>query len=356
MMELILHKAAQGARLTREEALMLASDHTVAHLHALGAAALQNRTRRFGRTATYVLNLVINPSNLCDGGCRFCHYHAEEGDAHAYVLTEDEILQRIRTFAPRELHITGGMNRHWPFPRNLALIRQIRTLHPELYLKAYTAVEIARFARDAQCPPQTILRQLQEAGLQSLTGGGAELFAERMRRQYCPAKITPDEWLAIHRAAHELGLRSNATMLYGLDESPAELVEHLLRLRAAQELSGGFTCFIPLAYQPARGNPDETGVPPRETLRVIALARLILDNIPHLKAYWPMIGLETAAAALSWGADDLDGTLGEERIAHAGAARTPRALSAEKMQETIHTGGFDPVERDGAFQRDVTYA
>jgi aminodeoxyfutalosine synthase len=351
MIDLILQKAAAGERLTREESLALAGDCSVAHLHALGAAALQNRTRRFGRTATYVLNLVINPSNICDGGCTFCHYHAQEGDAHAYVLAEDEILRRLQELAPRELHITGGMNRHWPFARNLALLRQIRTLHPGLYIKAYTAVEIARFARDTLRPARDILRQLQEAGLQSLTGGGAELFAERMRRQYCPTKLSPDEWLAIHLAAHELGLRSNATMLYGLDESPAERVDHLLRLRTAQEQSGGFTCFIPLAYQPAKGSPAGHGPSPRESLRMIALSRLILDNIPHLKAYWPMIGLETAAAALSWGADDLDGTLGKERIAHAGAARTPRALSAETMQETIRMGGFEPVERDGAFQK-----
>jgi aminodeoxyfutalosine synthase len=350
MMDLILQRAAAGERLTRAEALALASDSSVAQLHALGQAALQNRTRRFGRTATYVLNLAINPSNICDGGCTFCHYHAEEGDAQAYVLAEDEILRRIQELAPREVHITGGMNRFWPWARSQDLIRQIRAHNPAIYIKGFTAVEIARFAQDTHQTPRQILQTLQEAGLQSLTGGGAELFAERMRRQYCPTKLTPDDWLAIHQTAHALGLRSNATMLYGLGESAEELVDHLLRLRTAQELSGGFTCFIPLAYQPGKEQPDATTPSPRESLRVIALSRLILDNIPHLKAYWPMIGLETAAAALSWGADDLDGTLGEERIAHAGAARTPRALSAESMQTTIRLGGFEPVERDGAWR------
>ena len=241
------------------------------------------------------------------------------------------------------------MNRFWPFARALQLIDKIRSAHPSVYIKAYTAVEIDRFAQDEKQTPRDILQSLQAAGLQSLTGGGAELFAERMRRQYCPSKITAAAWLAIHHTAHALGLSSNATMLYGLGESAEELVDHLLQLREAQAQSHGFSCFIPLAYQPAKNNPAERSPAPRENLRVIALSRLILDNVPHLKAYWPMIGVETAAAALSWGADDLDGTLGEERIAHAGNARTPSALSAEMMQTTIRLGGFIAQERDGDF-------
>ncbi|MEI8242370.1 MAG: CofH family radical SAM protein [bacterium] len=348
-MKQILSKAANGQPLTREEALALASDPSVSHLHALGQAALQNRRQRFGRTATYVLNAAINPSNICDRNCGFCHYHAAEGDPRAYVLTEDDILRRIAELRPREVHITGGLNRFWPFANARQLISQICARHPAVYIKAYTAVEIDRFAQDEKKTPRDILLSLQEAGLQSLTGGGAELFSERMRRAYCPSKITAEAWLAIHRTAHELGLSSNATLLYGLGESAAELVDHLLRLREAQAQSRGYSCFIPLAYQPEKGNPDDAGPSPRESLRVIALSRLILDNVPHLKAYWPMIGVETAAAALSWGADDLDGTLGEERIAHAGAARTPGALSAAMMQTTIRLGGFLAVERDGNF-------
>ncbi len=345
----ILCKAANCQRLTRAEALALASDLSVNHLHALGQAALQNRLTRFGRNATYVLNLAINPSNICDRKCGFCHYHADEGAPHAYVLSEDDILRRIAELQPREVHITGGMNRFWPYAKARQLISRIRTLHPNVYIKAYTAVEIDRFAQDEKQTPDEILRALQEAGLQSLTGGGAELFSERMRRKYCPSKITAEQWLAIHRTAHALGIGSNATMLYGLGESAEELVDHLIRLREAQEQSGGFSCFIPLAYQPAKQNPADHGPSPRENLRVIALSRLILDNVPHLKAYWPMIGIETASAALSWGADDLDGTLGEERIAHAGETRSPSAMSAETMQTTIQLGGFTAVERDGVF-------
>ena len=343
-------KAANRQPLSQEEALALASDFSVTHLFALGQAARQNRVARFGRTATYVLNVAINPSNICDQKCGFCHYHASEGDPQAYVLSEADILQRIEQLNPREVHITGGMNRFWGFSQARQLIRQIRAQHPAIYIKAYTAVEIDRFARDEQQPVRDILRTLQEAGVQSLTGGGAELFSEKMRRNYCPSKITPDEWFSIHRTAHELGLSSNATLLYGLGESPEELVDHLLRIRQTQAQSGGFSCFIPLAYQPKKQSTDDCGPSARENLRVIALARLILDNVPHIKAYWPMIGVETAATALSWGADDLDGTLGEERIAHAGDARTPSALSAAMMQTTIRLGGFVPVERNGNFK------
>lgn len=348
-LDVILLQAASGQRITKDESLTLVSDASIDHLYKLGAAALQNRLMRFGRKATYVLNLAINPSNICDGKCGFCHYHADEGDPHAYVLSEDDIIRRIGEFRPREVHITGGLNRFWPFPKALQLIERIRSLHPALYIKAYTAVEIDRFARDEKRSSRDILLDLKRAGLQSLTGGGAELFSESMRRRHCPSKISPDEWLAVHRTAHAMGVGSNATLLYGLGESLADVVDHLLVLRAAQDQSGGFSCFIPLAYQPDKGDPLDRGPSPLENLRVMALSRLILDNVPHLKAYWPMIGVETAAAALSWGADDLDGTLGEERIAHAGDARSPSAMSAGMMKTTIQLGGFTAVERDGDF-------
>lgn len=341
--------AGKIARFSRAESLELAGDLSVNHIHALGKAALANRLARFGRRATYVVNLAINPSNICDGKCRFCHYHVEEGATGAYVLTQEDILRRISEAEPSEVHITGGMNRFWHFRNALALIAGIRKQHPSIYIKAYTAVEIDRFARDGRLPHGEILRALKDAGLQSLTGGGAELFSESMRKKYCAEKISPRDWLAVHRTAHELGIATNATMLYGLGESSEEIVDHLLALREAQDATGGFSCFIPLAYQPRKGDPDDGGPSPLENLRIIALARLIFDNCQHIKAYWPMIGVETAAAGLSWGADDLDGTLGEERIAHAGDSKSPLALSHEMMRETIRMGGFEAVERDGFF-------
>ncbi|MBI5399303.1 CofH family radical SAM protein [Candidatus Saganbacteria bacterium] len=348
LLENILNKGALGQRLDRVEALQLAQLKTVDEVHALGSAALQNRLKRFGRQATYVLNLTVNPSNICDSKCKFCHYHAAEDDPTAYVMTLEEILKQIKELKPKEIHVTGGLNKHWPYKKSRELIAQIRKIYSALYIKAFTAVEIDRFAKDEARTAEEILLELKNSGLNSLAGGGAELFSLRMRKKYCPDKIGPKRWLEIHHLSHQLGISSNATMLYGLKESAEEIVDHLLALRAAQNKTGGFSCFIPLAYQREKGT-DENGPSPLKNLRIIALARLILDNFKHIKAYWPMIGVDTAAVALSWGADDLDGTLGKERIAHSGSAVSPESLSRSMMIRTIEAGGFTAVERNGYF-------
>ncbi len=339
-----------GQRLSEEEALALAEANTPTEIHHLGEAALLNRKRRFGERATYVYNLSINPSNICNGGCLFCRYSALPDDDHAYVLEENTIFDQIATTNPSEVHIVGGMNRIWGFQRNLALISDIRERYPLMHIKAYTAVELDWFSRFEDLTIEEVLISLKEAGLNALPGGGAEIFSARMRSKYCPSKLSPEGWIAIHHLAHKMDISTNATMLYGLGETPTERVEHLLALREAQDKTGGFSCFIPLAYQPGEERMSEDRVSPIVDLSVVALARLILDNVPHIKAYWPMIGLDTTAVALSWGADDLDGTLGHERIAHTAGARTPRSVTQEQMEETIRLGGFEPAERDGRFR------
>lgn len=343
-----LEKGARAERLTPEEALALSDLKTPEEIHLLGTAARNNRIHRFAKVATYVTNLSINPSNICEGNCAFCGYSARKSDDHAYVLDEQTILGRIDRLNPVEVHIVGGMNQEWGFNRNLELIRTIKRQRPQMHVKGFTAVEIDWFARSEKTTPTLVLEAFKEAGLNALPGGGAELFSERMRSRYCPTKLSPEGWLHIHSLAHGMGISTNATMLYGLDESPEERVEHLLALRAAQDQTGGYSCFIPLAYQPWK-ETDKPGPSVNTTLGVIALSRLVLDNVSHIKAYWPMIGLETTAAALSWGADDLDGTLGEERIAHAAGATTPKSTTRKVMEETIRLGGFTPVERDGWF-------
>ena len=345
----ILEKGSSLKRVSKPEALALANLTTVNQIHKLGQAGLKNRMNRFGRKASYVLNLAVNPSNICDSECGFCHYHASEHDPHSYVLTTEDILNQIKSFQPTEVHITGGLNKHWSYAKSLALITQIRSVHQKLYIKAYTAVEIDRFANDEKHSRLEILKELAAAGLNSLTGGGAEIFSERMRAKYCPTKIKPEAWLKTHHLAHGLGLSSNATMLYGLGETSEEIIDHLFALRDAQDKTGGFSCFIPLAYQPMKNNSSDYSSSPLENLKIIALSRLVLDNFNHIKAYWPMIGIETAAVGLSWGADDLDGTLGKERIAHAGDSRSPEALSRSMMIATIKSGGFIPHERRGDF-------
>ena len=344
-----LEKGAHAERLSLEEAFALAADITPDRLHAMGAAALANRRKRFGNKATFVFNLQINPANICGAGCTFCNYAASKNDAHAYVLNEEQIMDQVAQLKPTEAHIVGGLNQVWPYERNLDLVHRLRQAHPELHIKAYTAVEIAYFAKTTRKNEIQILEALKKAGMNAMPGGGAEIFSQRLYKQHWKNKIGPKEWVRIHQLAHGLDIPTNATMLFGFGDTWTERIEHMLTLRDAQDASKGFACFIPLAFQPGRGKFDTEGPTPLETLAVLAIARMVLDNIDHLKSYWPMTGVETAAAGLSWGADDMDGTISEEKIAHLAGANTPKGLAREKMTETIQMAGFVPVERDGLF-------
>jgi aminodeoxyfutalosine synthase len=330
--------------------MALVSDLSPTHMHDLGRAALRNRQARYGLRATYIFNQHVNPSNICNRGCAFCNYGAQPDAPHAFSLDEEDILESIATLAPTEVHIVGGVNDVWPYERNLQLVQTLRRRFPALYIKAFTAVEIDAFARSSGKSVDAILAALSAGGMNAMPGGGAEIFAERLRRRYWRNKIGPETWLAIHRKAHDRGIATNATMLFGIGDGWEERVAHMLALRECQTQSGGFEAFIPLPYQPGRADIRSEGPTVSEILGVLALARLILDNIPHLKAYWPMAGLETAAAGLSWGADDMDGTIKEEKIAHMAGAHTPVGLARQKMEETIALGGFEAVERDGWFQ------
>ncbi len=345
-----LDKGAHAQRLEPDEAMALAQVITPQHLHALGRAALANRTARFEDRATFVFNLQINPANICGAGCTFCNYAASKSDPHAYVLSEDEILEQVERLQPTEAHIVGGLNQVWPYERNLNLVKRLRSTYSGLHIKAFTAVEIAYFAKTARKSETRILEELKAAGVDALPGGGAEIFSERLYRRHWKNKIGPQQWVRIHQEAHRLGMTTNATMLFGFGDTWRERIEHMLTLREAQDQSNGFACFIPLAFQPGEGKFETHGPTPLETLAVLAIARLVLDNVDHLKSYWPMTGIETAAAGLSWGADDMDGTISEEKIAHLAGATTPKGLAREKMTETIRLAGFTPVERGGRFE------
>lgn len=356
LFEQALEKGTRAKRLSREEAFALAERITPDRLHALGRAALANRRMRYGDRATYVFNLQINPTNICGTGCSFCNYAASKNDPHAYVLSEEQILDQAARLQPTETHIVGGLNQIWPYQRNLELVRRLRQADPGMHIKAFTAVEIAYFAKTAHKTESRILEELKAAGVDALPGGGAEIFSERLYHQHWKNKIGPSEWVRIHHLAHAIGIPTNATMLFGFGDTWAERIEHLLILREAQERSKGFVCFIPLAFQPGKGKFVTHGPTPLETLAVLAAARLVLDNVPHLKSYWPMSGLETAAAGLSWGADDMDGTISEEKIAHLAGAMTPKGLARESMTETIRMAGFTAVERDGRFHPQPGFA
>lgn len=344
-----LEKGAGCQRISREEAFALAASITPDNLHLLGRAAFENREKRFGRNATYVFNLQINPANICAMGCTFCNYSASRNAPHAYVMDEDEIFRDIERLNPTEAHIVGGLNQIWPYSRNLELVRSLRSRYQNLHIKAYTAVEIEYFSKTSKLGDKEVLTQLKDAGLDAMTGGGAEIFSDRLYKKHWKNKTSPKDWVRIHGLAHSMGIPSNATMLFGFGDTWEERIEHMLILRDAQDRSGGFSCFIPLAFQPGKESFVEKGPNPLETLSVLAISRLVIDNIPHLKSYWPMIGVETAAAGLSFGADDMDGTISKEKIAHMAGAKTPVGLARDRMIETISQGGFIPVERDGMF-------
>ena len=314
-LSLIEGKLAGRTRLSREDGLALFASPDI-----LGVGRLADRVRRarHGNRAYYIVNRQINPTNICVLSCKFCDFASKPGRPDAWEMTVDDVVGRC-SLELREVHIVGGLNAAWPFERYLGLIAAIHTTYPSLQIKAWTAVEIDFFAKIAHLDIGTVLGRLQEAGLTPLPGGGAEVFSERVRKRLFPFKIGAPRWLQIHRAAHALGIRTNSTLLFGHIETAEERVDHMLRLRDLQDDTSGFMSFIPLEFQPSRNMAEMvTRRPPAtEALRTIAVARLLLDNFDHIKAYWVMLGEALASVALHWGADALDGTIGEERVAHA---------------------------------------
>jgi aminodeoxyfutalosine synthase len=338
-------KVRSGERLSEEDGRVL---YASPDLLGVGWMADWVRRARHGDRATFVFNRQINPTNICVLSCKFCDYASKEGWDNAYVLSEKEILDRLSPEL-REVHIVGGLYRKWSFDDYLNVLRVIRRAYPQIQLKAYTAVEIDFFARRENLSIAQILQRLKDEGLVCLPGGGAEVFSERVRKQLFPFKIGWSKWSEVHRAAHGLGIRSNATMLYGHIETIDERLDHMLKLRALQDETGGFLSFIPLAFQP--GN---TGIVERQTsviddLKTIAVSRLMLDNFDHIKSYWVTVGEETTSMALRFGADDIDGTILEERIMHAAKAATPVGMARERLLRLIREAGGLPVERDALY-------
>ena len=320
----------------------------------MGALAHFVRQKRHGLKAHYVVNRHLNYSNVCVGTCRFCAFRKAEGEEGAYTLDLGRAEEIVLTEAPAdvaEIHVVGGCHPSLRLEWFTTLLRRVKELRPAAVLKCFTAAEIAHLAELEGMTTTAVLAALKAVGVESLAGGGAEIFTPAVRSRICPDKISGERWLAIHGEAHALGLSSNATMLYGHVESVRDRLEHLDALRRQQDASGGFVCFIPLAYQP-RNNPLAAGAGPTglDDLRTLAVSRLMLDNIPHLKAYWVMLGLKAAQAALWFGADDLDGTIVEERIGKSAGADSETTLTAVEMERMIEGCGLTPVRRDGLFR------
>ena len=352
----ILEKVESGERLTFEDGVRLFHSDDIA---AIGFAANGVRRRLNADRTYYVVNRHINYTDICSNRCAFCAFSRDEGESDAYLMSVEEIVERARRLWGdlrfTELHIVGGLHPGLGLGYYEEMLCSLTSEFPGVHLQAFTAVEIEHIARTGGVSVEECLLRLRAAGLGSLPGGGAEVFSKRVRRILCPEKLPADGWLDVMRAAHRLGIRSNATMLYGHVETIEERVDHLLRLRALQDETGGFLCFIPLRYHSENTRLPGIEPPPRgiEDLKAIAVSRLMLDNYPHVKVFWIMLGVKLAQVALSFGADDLDGTVVEEKITHRAGAETPEGLSVSRIRALIAETGARPTERNTLYQEIV---
>ena len=348
----IAGKVLAGERLSGEDGVALYQSHD---LLAVGWLANYVREQKHGDTCYYNVNRHINPTNICVAHCRLCAFGRSPDAAGAYNFSLDEIWSRAAQGVAEgatEFHIVGGLHPDLPFEHYLDLIRGLKQRFPHVHLKAFTMVEVGYYSRISKLTIRDTLLKMKDAGVDSLPGGGAEIFHPRVRKVICDHKVSGQMWLQIARTAHEVGLHSNATMLYGHIETPEERVDHLLKLRELQDETHGFVAFIPLAFHPANTAlshlPKPTGL---DDLKTIAVSRLLLDNFDHIKAYWIMLTPRIAQIALGFGANDLDGTVVEEKIYHDAGATTPEHLTRADLERLIRTAGRVPVERDTLYNR-----
>ena len=343
----IRHKVERGERLSADDGLAL---YRTPHVAALGELADFANQRLNGLRVGYNVNRHINYSNVCTLSCMFCAYAKKHGQDGAYEFSMDEILERAREAweaGADEIHIVGGLHPDYPWAYYPEMLRAIKSRYPELHLKAFTAVEIDYFATLAGKSHEAVLAELVEAGLGSLPGGGAEILTDRVWKKIYRDKMGPDKWIDVHRRAHRVGVRSNSTMLHGHIERDDEKVTHMLRIRELQDETGGFMTFIPLRFHPENTPIEKLGIVHGvSSVREIAVGRLLLDNVPHIKTYWIMTSLEVAQICLTMGADDIDGTVVEEKITHMAGARTPEHVSEEDLRRVIEEAGRTPYRRD----------
>ncbi|HVA02073.1 MAG TPA: aminofutalosine synthase MqnE [Terriglobia bacterium] len=350
----IADKVLAGERLDARDGVTL---YNSGDLLAIGALAHHVREKLHGKRTYFNVNRHINPTNVCVASCKLCAFGRKPDAPGAYTMALDEafrIAGENWTEAVTEFHIVGGLHPDLPFQYYVDLLRGLKERFPSVHLKAFTAVEIAYYSHITRLSVWEILEKFKEAGLGSLPGGGAEIFAPAVRRVICDHKIGAHMWLKVHRTAHELGLHSTATMLYGHIESADDRVDHLLQLRGLQDQTHGFQTFIPLAFHPANtelgklvDHIETTGF---MDLKNIAVARLLLDNFPHIKAYWIMMTPRVAQIALRFGADDLDGTVAEEKIYHDAGAKTPQVMTRQEIIRLIREAGLEPFERDTLYR------
>ncbi len=341
----IAAKVDAGERLDFDDGMAcLATDD----VFGLGRIADRAKRRKTGDRVFYVLNRQLNPTNLCVLSCKFCDYAAKPGDDHAWEMSADEVLAHGGDDID-EIHVVSGLHPKWKFDDYLGMMRVLKARWPDLPIKAWTAVEIDWFTRISKKSLDEVFDALIDAGLDAMPGGGAEVFSDRVRRELYPTKMGHDRWFEVHRTAHGKGIRTNCTLLYGHIETYEERIHHMMQVRDLQDETGGFFSFIPLEYQLGTTMLVERGASAPDGLRTIAASRLMLDNFDHIKAYWVMLGEETASVALNFGADDVDGTIVEEKIAHLALAESPVGLTQKRILKLIREAGKIPVRRDALY-------
>jgi len=351
----IRDKVYAGKRLSMEDGIFLYQPDVP--LHEVGALANLVRERKNGNFAYYNINTHLNATNICVYRCTFCAFRSDLRDPKGYAMEDQAILARGQEAVDNgctELHIVGGLHHQKKYDWYVHVVRLLHDAYPDLHLKAWTAVEINWFEFLAKKPVKAILEDMLEAGMGSMPGGGAEIFHPEVRGLICEHKADSRNWIDIHRTAHQMGIKTNCTMLYGHIEKDYHRIDHLIRLRELQDETGGFQTFIPLAFHPENTGLSHIKKPSAiMDLRTMAISRLMLDNIPHIKAYWIMLGIGTAQTALSYGADDIDGTVRHELIYHDAGATTPELLTTDQIQRLIVEAGREPVERDTLYRRIV---
>lgn len=347
--EKILSDVQHGARLSFEQALELWQQ---APLWRLGEVAVQKKRSISGDKVFYNKNFHLEPTNTCVFNCKFCSFRRPKGSPEAWDMSMEQVEQIVRSYQGNgvtEVHIVGGVHPEHGIDYYCDMIRRVRAILPEVAVKAFTAIELAYMIDKAGLTIEQGLQRLIDAGMSAIPGGGAEIFDEQVRKSICPDKGSTEEWFEVHRTAHKLGLKTNATMLYGHVEQLEHRVDHLMRLRELQDETNGINAFIPLKYRNFGNSMSEIGeVPIIDDLRTLAMSRLILDNVPHIKAYWVMYGQQTTEMALGFGADDIDGTIDDSTKIYsmAGAEDQRPRMSVEQMRDMVVRAGFKAVERD----------
>ncbi|HIQ48706.1 MAG TPA: aminofutalosine synthase MqnE [Aquifex aeolicus] len=342
----IAEKVLEGKRINQEEAVYLYKSN---ELTALGLIAEYINRKKNGMYAYFIVNRQINPTNVCMYQCDFCAFGVKKSDPRAYEMDMEEILKKVEELyqmGGREVHIVGGIPSYWNYDKYIEIVREVKKRFPDIIVKAWTAVEIHHMAKISGKSYQEVLTELKNAGLDALPGGGAEIFSDRVRQIIAPYKANAEEYLEVHKTAHKLGIPTNATMLYGHVETIEERVEHMEMLRKLQDETGGFQVFIPLAYWPEGTRLGGYRTSSVDDLKTIAISRIYLDNFDHIKAYWVTLGEKVAQVALNFGADDLDGTIQEEKIVHAAGTKSAYGHSVDKLVNLIKKSGKIPAERD----------